>query len=115
MATIRQLAETPLLAWLLLAAATSVAPSAAAADEAYPPPAPPADTSSFGQNYQRTMTLLATSSPEHRHKVKILFYGQSIRAGSWWNRVAGDLRQRFPHADLEIANKAIGGFCPPLE
>jgi hypothetical protein len=60
---------------------------------------------------QRTMTLLATSTPEHRNKVRILFYGQSITVQDWTKKVTEDLRARFPNADLEIENRAIGGFA----
>ena len=38
--------------------------------------APQADNR--GRNIQRTMTLLATSTPQKRNTVKILFYGRSI-------------------------------------
>jgi hypothetical protein len=80
----------------------------------YPPPAPAKDDSYFGANIQRTMTLLATSTPKHRHRVRILFYGQSITKQEWWLEVTKDLRKRFPDADLQIENRAIGGFASPL-
>src|SRR5437879_13629526 len=60
------------------------------------------------------MTLLATGTPGKRNKVRILFYGQSITEQDWWKRVAGDLRRRFPDADLRIENRAIGGFASQL-
>ena len=41
----------------------------------------------------------------------VLFCGQSITEQEWSKQVAGDLRRRFPHADLEIENRAIGGFA----
>lgn len=82
--------------------------------KAYPPLAPAADGPEFGANIQRTMTLLATSTPQKRNKVRILFYGQSITEQDWWKRVADDLRRRFPHADLEIENKAVGGFASQI-
>jgi hypothetical protein len=44
------------------------------------------------------MTLLATSTPAKRNRVRILFYGQSITQQDWSKRVADDLRRRFPHA-----------------
>jgi hypothetical protein len=76
------------------------------------PPVPPvADTANLGVGIQRAMTLMATSTPEKRNKVKVLFYGQSITEQTWTKLVADDLKKRFPHADLEIANKAIGGFA----
>jgi hypothetical protein len=80
----------------------------AAAD--YPPVAKAADQAALGLGIQRTMTLLATSTPQHRNHVKVLFYGQSITEQPWSKLVADDLRKRFPDADLEIANRAIGGF-----
>jgi hypothetical protein len=60
------------------------------------------------------MTLLATSTPQKHHKVRILFYGQSITEQPWWKQVAEDLRRRFPHADLQIENKAVGGFASQI-
>ena len=57
------------------------------------------------------MTLLATSTPARRNRVRVLFYGQSITEQGWSKHVADDLRQRFPHADLQIENRAIGGFA----
>jgi hypothetical protein len=80
----------------------------------YPPLAPAADAPSYGANLQRTMTLLATSTPQKRNKVRILFYGQSITEQDWWKRVAEDLKRRFPNADLEIENKAVGGFASQI-
>jgi hypothetical protein len=68
----------------------------------------------FGANIQRTMTLLGTSGPDRRNKVKILFYGQSITEQDWSRKVAEDLKQRFPHADLEIKNLALGGFASQI-
>jgi hypothetical protein len=79
-----------------------------------PPPASDQQAAQFGVNIQRTMNLLASSTPEHRHKVRILFYGQSITEQNWWKLVAEDLRKRFPSADLEIDNRAIGGFAAQM-
>jgi hypothetical protein len=67
----------------------------------------------FGSRIQRTMKLLATSTPEHKHRVRILFYGQSI-TGGWTNIVLKDLQTRFPHADIVCENRAIGGFTAPM-
>jgi hypothetical protein len=83
---------------------------AAQAKPNYPPAPAPRFPQDLGQNVQRTMTLLATSTPQHRNKVRILFYGQSITEQDWWKRVADDLKKRFPNADVDIQNKAIGGF-----
>lgn len=103
---------------VLLVAAAVVASAAlavrAAEKPAFPPPAPPEDTSHDGEHIQRTMTLLATSTPERRHRVRVLFYGQSITEQAWAKQVADDLRRRFPHADLDIRNLAIGGFASQL-
>jgi len=67
----------------------------------------------FGSRIQRTMKLLATSTPEHKHRVRILFYGQSI-TGGWTNIVLKDLKARFPNADIVCENRAIGGFMAPM-
>jgi hypothetical protein len=91
------------------------APAVAAVTNAkYPTPAPPSNPDALGRGIQRTMTLLATSTPKKRNKVRILFYGQSITEQDWSKQVAADLRRRFPHADLEIENRAIGGFASQL-
>ena len=63
----------------------------------------------FGSRIQRTMRLLAGSTPEHKHRVRILFYGQSI-TGGWTDMVLKDLHARFPNADIVCENRAIGGF-----
>ncbi|HLY75812.1 MAG TPA: SGNH/GDSL hydrolase family protein [Planctomycetota bacterium] len=80
----------------------------------YPPLPPAADDAAFGVGIQRTMKLLATSTPQARNQVRVLFYGQSITEQDWWKQVADDLRRRFPDADLVIANKAVGGFASQL-
>ncbi len=79
----------------------------------YPPPRFP-DSSQWGKNIQRTMRLLATSTPQHRNTVRILFYGQSITEQKWAKLVEEDLRRRFPHADLVIENRALGGFASQM-
>src|SRR5262245_7998484 len=81
--------------------------------EDYPALVPPADTSSYGQHIQRTMSLLAGSTPEHHNTVRILFYGQSITAPPWYKQVEADLKKRFPNADLTVENRAISGFASP--
>lgn len=83
----------------------------AAAAEALPPVPPVLDQAALGVGIQRTMTLLSGSTPERRNRVRILFYGQSITQQEWAAQVADDLRRRFPHADLETRNLAIGGFA----
>jgi len=77
-------------------------------------PEPAGDVNSFGANIQRTMSRLASSTPDKRNHVRILFYGQSVTRNPWWQDVADDLRKRFPHADLEIENRAIGGYGGPV-
>lgn len=67
----------------------------------------------FGANIQRTMSLLATSTAQHPNTVRILFYGQSITKQDWSRQVAGYLRERYPHANLEIRNLSIGGYDSP--
>ena len=51
------------------------------------PPEPPANLAELGSRIQRTMTLLATSTPQKRRRVRILFYGQSVTRNPWWKTV----------------------------
>lgn len=95
-------------------AVVSMVMGAAEAEGQFAPIAPPERPEELGAHIQRTMTLLATSTPEHRHRVRILFYGQSVSRNPWWQDVAQFLRDSFPHADLEIENRAIGGYGGPM-
>ncbi|WP_445246866.1 SGNH/GDSL hydrolase family protein [Microcoleus sp. OTE_8_concoct_300] len=85
-----------------------------AASMPFPPPAPIENNDTFGARIQRTMGLLATSTPTERRQVRILFYGQSITLQEWSQDVAKDLKQRFPNADLIVENRALGGFSAPI-
>ncbi len=97
---------------LLLACAGVLAQEAPGVTLLHPlPDADPQLAATFGAHVQRTMTLLATSTPTHRNHVRILVYGQSISEGKWWTEVERDLRQRFPNADLEMVNRALGGHA----
>lgn len=87
-----------------------LAAAALAQQRAYPPAPPEAGSERFGAGIQRTMTLLATSTPARRNPVRVLFYGQSITKQEWSQLVARDLRERFPSADLTVENRAIGGY-----
>jgi len=60
---------------------------------------------------QHTMNLLQTSTPEHRNTVRILVYGQSLSEQDWWLEVKRYFEKQFPHADLIMDNKSIGGFA----
>ena len=66
------------------------------------------------ENLRRTMTLLNTSTPEHRNTVRILFYGQSITLQDWWLQVAQSIRDNYPSANLIIVNRAINGHTVDL-
>ena len=85
---------------------------ASAAD--FSPPKSLGDTANYGRNLQRTMRLLAESTPERRNTVRILFYGQSITEQKWAKLVEEDLRRRFPNANLVIENRALGGFASQM-
>ena len=61
---------------------------------------------------QRTMWML-TGERDPGEKIRILFYGQSITAQAWRHKVAANLKKQYPGANLEIVNKAIGGFQSP--
>jgi len=87
-------APTALILALLLVAAPLLA------EEEFKLPPPPDNLEQLGANIQRTMTLLATSTPEKRNHVRILFYGQSVTANPWSKAVGDDLRKAYPNADL---------------
>ena len=82
--------------------------------QTYPPVPISADSGQFGMGIQRTMTLLASSTPAHRNTVRVLFYGQSITEQDWSRQVADWLRHKYPNANLVIENRAIGGHSSQL-
>ena len=85
-------------------------PSDGRGPSAFPPPKTLGPVETYGANIQRSMSLLATSTPLKRNRVRVLFYGQSISMQEWTREVAEDLRRRFPFADLVIENRAIGSY-----
>lgn len=99
---------TGLMAFLLCAISSLLA------EAPFPPPQHLGEVGAHGRNIQRTMRLLATSTPEHRNTVRILFYGQSITEQKWSKQVADDLRSRFPNANLIIENRALAGFASQM-
>ena len=102
----------PLVGLLLATLVTGGAASVSAA-EAYPPLKLP-DMTGKGRNIQRTMRLLAESTPEKRNNVRILFYGQSITEQRWARLVTEDLKTRFPNANLVVENRALAGYASQL-
>lgn len=76
---------------------------------------PPVDDDKvYGDQIRRTMHLLSTSTEEAPNRVKILFFGQSITRQNYSRRIIeASLRQRFPQAELEVLNTAIGGYQSP--
>lgn len=84
------------------------------ADPPFPPPKSVGPAETYGTNIRRAMGLMATSTAERRNTVRVLFYGQSITEQAWTKAVADDLRKRFPHANLVIENRAIGGHSSQL-
>jgi hypothetical protein len=104
----------PFLLRIVLVVFTLAAEVQAQQPPGYPPPGNLGDGATLGLGIQRTMTLLASSTPEHRNTVKVLFYGQSITEQEWWKAVADDLKKRFPSANLIIENRALGGFASQI-
>jgi len=96
---------------LVLVAAAAVG---AVEPPSFPPPKSLGPVETYGRQIQRSMTLLAKSTPQKRNTVRVLFYGQSITEQDWSRQVADDLRRRFPNANLQIENRAIGGFASQL-
>ena len=103
-----------LLAPFLLQTVHAQPPSPAPDPHEFPPVSLPKDINRFGTGIQRTMTLLATSTPEKRNTVRVLFYGQSITEQKWSYDVADWLRKSYPNANLIIENRAIGGHSSQL-
>lgn len=66
------------------------------------------------RNIQRTLQRLERSTAEAPERVRILFYGQSITQSAWSRKLASVLAQRYPHARLELHNRALGGFASEL-
>ncbi len=98
------------LAALAVVAVVALPPKDAGEPLWFPPPPTLGPVETYGTRVQRTMHLLATSTPQKRNTVRILFYGQSITAGEWWKPVVADLRKRYPHANIIAENRAIGGY-----
>ena len=98
--------------FLWLGTVTTLAAAPAPTD--FPPVAPRTDTAQLGAALQRSMGLMASSTPQDRNTVRVLFYGQSITEQAWWKIVADDLRRRFPDAHFVIENRAIGGHAAQL-
>ena len=99
---------------LLLQTVNAQPSSPASKPHEFPPVSQPKDISGFGTGIQRTMTLLATSTPKKRNTVRVLFYGQSITEQKWSYDVADWLRKTYPNANLIIENRAIGGHSSQL-
>ena len=59
---------------------------------------------------QRTMKTLEASTAERPAHVRVLFYGQSITAQAWTQTVQKQLEKRYPTAQFEFRNAAIGGY-----
>jgi len=78
-----------------------------------PPISPSPEEATFGSRINRTMTLLATSTEEHRNTVNMMFYGQSVTAGLMTGDMLAELQDRFPHANIILKKRAIGGFGSP--
>ena len=98
-----EVAKTP-VTWIARSAPQAGNPTGLGGFQTAKPPIP------YGSRIQRTMRLLATSTPEHRNRVKILFYGQSIIAQNWWKTIVAELKSQYPNADIVAENPSIGGF-----
>ena len=61
----------------------------------------------YGSRVSRAMRLLATSTPEHKHRVRVLFYGQSITFG-WTDIVLKDLQNTHESAKIRELSEKYG-------
>ena len=84
--------------------------SSAAADP-YPPPKELGTRfNPTAVNIARTMEKLEKSTAEKPATVRILFYGQSVVAQDWTDRLVAMMRRRYPTANIIAEKRAIGGF-----
>ena len=68
-----------------------------------------------GRQIQRTMRLLESSTPENPNRVRILVYGQSITGSGYLSSHLGkELKKRYPHAEILLENRSLGGHGVPL-
>ena len=76
---------------------------------------PPRHQDLLGARIQRTVSLLANSSPGRRHPVMILIYGQSITAGLRQTQIEQALKEEFPNAEISYLERgsrgAASGLC----
>lgn len=105
------MARIVLAAFLILFSVNATAMSQNDPASKFPEPPKPENPGELGDGIQRPMTLMAESTPQRRHRVKVLFYGQSVTNQEWTDRVADWLREEYPHADLQIDNLSLGGFA----
>ncbi len=64
----------------------------------------------YGARIQRTMTLLATSTPLRQNPVRIICIGQSIMEQGYVPQAIAQLcKEQFPSAQLTLTNLAVGG------
>lgn len=79
--------------------------------DSMPMPAPAEHEELLGAHLVRSATLLATSTSQRRLPVKIIIYGQSITGSSiFTEQMSLYLKEHFPHADITLENRCIGGF-----
>ncbi len=68
-----------------------------------------------GRQIQRTMRLLETSTQENPNRVRILIYGQSITGSGYLSsHLKKELKKRYPHAEILLENRSLGGHGVPL-
>ncbi len=72
------------------------------------------DSVDSGRYISRTMNLLFKSTREKKNPVRILVYGQSISEQEWWLEVKKYLENKFPEADIDMRNLAVGGFSAQI-
>jgi len=72
------------------------------------------DTAGFGTNISRTLNLIGTSTSQHKKKVKVLVYGQSISKQPWDTLVFRNLAQRYPECEFDTIDLAIGAAAAQI-
>ncbi|HYW95741.1 MAG TPA: SGNH/GDSL hydrolase family protein, partial [Bacteroidales bacterium] len=69
------------------------------------------DSTDYGENMTRTLSLLGKSTANQPYDVNILVYGQSVSKQKWWLFLEENLKAKFPYARIHMVNKSVGGFA----
>ena len=107
--TFRGFSRTALALGIALVAVLAFAPQYARAQDQ-----PESRVNPTMVQIQRTMKAMEESTAENPAHVRVLFYGQSIVAQPWTEKVMQKLAEKYPTVVFESENRAIGGYESPV-